>query len=710
MLGVVVLPIALLQAANPGPPEGQPLFEAARAGDVARVRELVESGLDPDTEYRWGMTPLNAAAGWGRLEVVRYLLARGADPNSFYSFHGVSPLEAALEGDHGEVARVLLEAGARQREAALDAAIRADDLPLARAAVASGPLLASALEEARRAGHDRPALLALLETAVARPDPPPPQLTRDELQRYALRFESWEGEGEAEVRLADAGLELAFGGGVDALVPAAEDVFRSADGRVEVRFWGRAGSLEGLTLRQEGAEPVAMRESLADVVSPSADASSGAAGSDHPATVHWPGFRGANADGIGDGGEVPVRWSLETGENVLWKRELPGLGNSSPVVWGDRVFVTTALAQGVDQEIETGLTGDPREVEEAVEHVWLVLAFDKHSGERLWATEVGRGVPLTRRHFKASQANATPATDGETLVAVFPTAGMAALDLDGEVRWRRDLGGLSAGAFSDPTVQWGFASSPVLYRDRVFLQVDVHGGAWIGAWRLEDGEPLWRTPRDVAPSWATPVVFRGPDGDELIANGSVVRAYAPDTGRELWSLGPNSEMVVSTPVVGPGVVYVSAGYPPVKPIYAVRGGVRGAMQVEPGGEDERLLWSHERGGAYMPTPLLYRGLLYIVHYNARLVVYEAATGRAVSKQRFSRGGTFTASPVAADGRIYASTEEGLVYVLEAGVSPRELAVNELGEPLMASPALSEGRLLLRTPRHLVAVGSPADAP
>jgi outer membrane protein assembly factor BamB len=443
-------------------------------------------------------------------------------------------------------------------------------------------------------------------------------------------------------------------------------------------------------------------------VTPSAGPALAPADPSRAPTLNWPGFRGSNADGIGDGRDVPVSWSLETGENVLWRAEIPGLGNSSPVVWGDRVFITTAVASGIDQEIETGLTGAPREVEEAVEHSWQVLCFDKRTGERLWTTEVGRGVPLTRRHFKASQANATPATDGRTLAVVFPTAGLAALDLDGGLLWRHDLGGLSAGAFSDPTVQWGFASSPILYGDSVILQVDVHAGAWIGAWKLADGKPLWRSEREVAPSWATPVLFEGPEGDELVTNGSVVHAYDPRTGAELWSLGPNSEMVVSTPVAGRGVVYVSAGYPPVKPIYAVRGGARGALEVDPGHDDDRLLWSEARGGAYMPTPLLYRGLFYIVHYNARLVAYEAETGRAVAKQRFSRGGTFTASPVAANGRLYVSTEEGLVYVLEAGTTPRELAVNDTGEPLMASPAISDGLLLLRTPRSLVAIGSLPD--
>ncbi len=260
-----------------------------------------------------------------------------------------------------------------------------------------------------------------------------------------------------------------------------------------------------------------------------------------------------------------------------------------------------------------------------------------------------------------------------------------------------------AGAPQDPGMEWGFSSSPVLYGDQVILQVDVHEGPYVAAWDLWTGRELWRTERDVVPSWATPNILRSGQGDELVLNGSTIHGYDPLTGEELWSLAPNSELAIATPVVDDGVVYVTAGYPPVKPIYAVRAGTRGELDVDPGKEHDRLVWSHGRGGAYMPSPLLYRGIYYVVHHNGRIVAYDAGTGAPIYKQRFSRSGTFTGSPVAVNGKIYAPTEEGLLYVLEAGPEYVELAVNEFGEPLMATPAVSEGILLVRTPSRLFAL-------
>ena len=312
--------------------------------------------------------------------------------------------------------------------------------------------------------------------------------------------------------------------------------------------------------------------------------------------------------------------------------------------------------------------------------------------------------PITRRHFKASQANSTPATDGEHLVVVFPTAGMACLDLDGKIRWKHDLGGLNVSSPNDPGVEWGFASSPVIYDGTVIVQVDTYVEPYLAAWDLKTGKQVWKTDRDVPPSWATPTVMRGDGGDELVVNAATIHGYDPATGKPLWDLGPNSELVIATPVVGDGVVYVSAGYAPVKPIYALRQGTRGTLEVEPGSEHARLAWSHDRGGAYMPTPLLYRGILYVVHHNGRMVAYDADSGAAIYKTRFSRGGTFTASPVAAGGQLYISTEEGLVYVVEAGPEYKELAVNDMGGPVMATPALSGGTIFVRTPDRLFAIG------
>ncbi|HVS15669.1 MAG TPA: PQQ-binding-like beta-propeller repeat protein [Thermoanaerobaculia bacterium] len=690
--------------------EGEPLRAAARTGDLATIQRLAAEGTPIDDPDRWGKTALAFAAAEGHLEAVRWLLAHGADPNTRESFFGTSVLDAALAEDRFEIAEALLRAGADQRGMAFSLAARRDRIELARAAVAGGTVTASEKERLRsQLGEPSGEWATLLEALVTVPDPPPPTYTAEQLARFAGEFEGWDNDAIVSVGVRDGKLwiRLPDEDGPAALDTVGEQSFQLAGEELSVAFFGRAGTVEGLSVRRPGAPPVTLRRSVADPVADAARRVRAAAAAATPSqrTVHWPGFRGDNGRGIGDGEPTPTSWDLATGEGVAWSTDLPGLANSSPVVWGDRVFVTTAVAAGGSKALETGLTGAGTEVEEATEHRWLVLAFDKRTGEKLWETEVGRGLPLTRRHIKATQANASPATDGEHLVVVFPTAGVACLDLDGKLRWKHELGGLNAGGFNDPTLQWGYASSPLIWRDRVILQVDIHDGPYLAAWQLSSGEPLWRTERpEVAPSWSTPALWQTPDGPQVVTNASLIHGYDPADGRELWSLGPSSVQVVSMPVVGEGVVYVGAGYPPAKPIYAVETGISGDVRVEPGAEHPALLWSQDRGGAYMPTPLLYRGLLYVVHHNGRLVAYEAESGDAVYKARFSKVGTFTNSPIAVNGKIYTGTEEGLLYVIEAGPDYRELAVHEFGEPLMATPAVSEGLLLVRTPTRLWALG------
>ena len=678
---------------------------AARQGDVARVQALLDGGVDVDAEGPYGNTALIAAATNGRGEVVELLLERGADPSHKESFYGAGAVEMALFNEHPELVAPLLAAGAEGRETAFLVAMRSADVEMARVAVESGPLFESTLAMLRANPMLGAKFKELLAEAESRPDPPAPDYTLAELERFTGRFEGWNSPEETVVTLEDGSLRLSFEGSDPlSLESTGELAFRIAEDGREVRFSGRAGTIEAVAVGPVGAPPVPMRRSVATVVE---GAAAKVKVSDAPlrdATINWPAFRGANADGIGDGRDVPTMWNTESGDSVRWQSEIPGLGNSSPVVWGDRLFLTTAVAEGMEQKIRTGLTGEGTAVDEAVEHSWKVVALDKKSGEVMWSTVVGRAEPETRRHFKSSQANSTPTTDGRYLVAIFPTAGLVCLDLDGEVLWSHDLGGLNAGAFSDPGIEWGFASSPIIYGDMVITQVDVHEGPYLAAWDLETGEEVWRVERSVAPSWATPTLLKGPEGDELIVNGSTIHGYDPATGQELWSLGPNSELVIATPVVGDGVVYVSAGYPPIKPIYAVRAGTRGALEVEPGQSHDRLVWSQSPGGAYMPTPLLYRGLFYLLHHNGRIVAYDAATGDAIYKKRFSKGGVFTGSPVAANGKLYLPTEEGHMYVLEAGPEYRELAINDFGEPLMATPAVSDGVLYVRTPTRIVAVG------
>ncbi len=704
-----ILLLALL--ATPGSAAStRDLLLAARSGDLAQVQRLVEAGLQVDSSDSWGTTPLALAARLGEVEVVRYLLDKGADPSAREGFFGASVLDFALwTGEpEFEIAKLLLAAGAEDRAAALSRALQLGDADLARVAAHSGPVLESEATELRARFAGTPGELAAILAAIeTRPDPPPPAYSAAELAGFSGHFESGDGKNTADVAVREGRLTLEQASEQTALVAVADRRFRGSEGKVTVRYFGRAGTIEGISVERPGQEPVRLRlGNVGPVVELTVPAKAPLSPQAAP-TVHWPGFRGANRSGIGDGAEPPVKFDLATGAGVAWRVGLPGLGNSSPVVWGDRIYVTTAVAEGGSVPLRTGLTGSGDEVEEAREHRWLVLAFDKATGEEVWQTEVGRGVPLTKRHFKATQANSSPVTDGEHLVVVFPTAGLACLGMDGQVHWKRELGGLNAGGFNDPGLQWGFAASPVLHGGRVILQVDIHDGPYLAAWDLATGEELWRTERpDVAPSWATPAIWPTPDGDQLVVNASIIRGYDPATGGELWSLSPTSVQVVASPVIGAELLYVSSGYPPARPVYAVAPGIRGRHHIESGGENPALAWHHARGGAYMPTPLLYRGLLYIVHHNGRLEAHDAATGGTVYRQRFSRGGTNTSSPVAANGIVYQGTEEGTLYVFAAGPDYRELAVHDFGAPLMATPAISEGVLLVRTPGELIALRRP----
>jgi len=709
MKRTVILVLLVCLTAHVAADTARDLHLAARSGDLDSVKRLVEGGAEADTPGRFGITALILAAQNGHTGVVGYLLEKGADPDATETFFGSSALGMALwkgEPDYA-VAKQLLAGGASDRAAALDVACRGGNVELARIAAAAGPLRESEAADLRArftAVNDE--LTQILTSLRTEPDPPPPSYSAGELKAFAGEFE---GDGNAATLEATReGLVLDFEETKTTLTASGDREFSNTEDGVTVGIFGRAGSVEGITLDRKSERPLRLRVAESPIVG-AVDLPEFIQDPDAEPVVHWPGFRGANRDGIGDGIDTPIEWDLESGEGVAWSVELPGLGNSSPVVWGDRVYVTTAVASGGSTPLRTGLTGSGEEVEENTEHRWIVLAFDKGSGKKLWETEVGRGVPLTKRHFKATQANSSPATDGKHVVAVFPTAGLACLGADGTVHWKHDLGGLNAGGFNDPGMQWGFAASPIIYNDRVILQVDIHGDSYLGAWDLETGKPLWKTPRtDVAPSWATPAIWATPDGDEIVTNASVIKGYDPANGRELWSLGPTSIQVVASPIFGSDNLFVSSGYPPARPIYAVKPGIRGEHSIESDDDATALAWYRERGGAYMPTPLLYRGLLYVVHHNARMVAHDARTGERVYQARFSAGGTCTASPVLANSRIYQGTEEGTMYVFEAGPEFRELAVHDFGEPLMATPAISEGVLFVRTPSRLIALANSGD--
>jgi len=419
----------------------------------------------------------------------------------------------------------------------------------------------------------------------------------------------------------------------------------------------------------------------------------------------WPSFRGANASGVADGQPTAVTWNVSSGEHLAWKTPIPGLAVSSPIVWNDRVFVSTAVSSDPDQKIKTGLYGDVEPVTDASKHSWHLIAIDKKTGKIAWDRVAYEGIPKTKRHPKSSQASPTPVTDGTHVIVSFGSQGLYAYDFNGKLLWQKDLGVLNAGWFFDPDYEWGVGSSPIIYKNMVIVQCDIQRNSFIAAFDTATGKELWRTSRDEIPSWSTPTIFEAGGKPELVTQATTfIRGYDPSNGKELWKLSGNSEITIPTPIVGPGFVIVTNGYRGVQPIFAIKPGATGDITPKEGQtKSDAIAWSTNRGGPYIPTPVIYRDQLYILQINGVLAAYNVATGERVYQQRVGDGGSFSASLVAADGKIYCSSEDGDVYVIKAGPAYELLAKNSFGETLMATPAVSDGMLIFRGLKNVYAI-------
>ncbi len=725
--GALILALlAALCATSPAvaSPPGEQLIEAVQQQRVKAARKLLAAGADVDSATRYGATPLFFACDKGNVELVELLLEHGADVNVTDSFYNATPLgwtlgSVASSASHRRIALLLLEHGAEGAAAALDTGVRIGDLGLVEAAVASGRVapaeLTAALERAEAAGKEE---IAARLRAEAPAEVPLIEVAEETLATYAGDYASAAGDSyRAFVEDGELKLE-APGEPAWTLDATAEDTFIARGVRgIGARFFGRGGLIEGFRLRR-GDRDLFLRRAASEsdeavaaaaVAEPAAEPATPAPPAEVPAGEPrpWPRFRGAAAAGIGDGQGAPGRWDGESGHNVYWKTRVPGLAHSSPVIWGGRVFITTAITRRGDESLRTGLYGDVDSVDDLTRHRWQVLCLDLATGEILWRRTARRGRPKAKRHLKSTQANPTPATDGRRLVAHFGPQGIVCYDLNGRRQWRRKkLGKLSSGWFYDATYEWGFSSSPILHDGKVISQVDVHDGSYLTAYDLATGREVWRTPRDEVSTWGTPVVLENGDGGaEIVTNGTVVRGYDAASGEELWRLAPNSEITVASPVAAGGVAYVTGGYPPARPIYAVVPGGRGDLSL-PEGEtaSDHVLWSSPRGGAYMPTPIVYRGLLYVLHNNGRLTAHRAGTGELVYRARVGTGAGFTSSPVAADGRLYFTSEEGTTYVVRAGETFQVQETNELGEVVMSTPAISGGLLVIRGAKHVYGLG------
>ena len=426
-----------------------------------------------------------------------------------------------------------------------------------------------------------------------------------------------------------------------------------------------------------------------------------------PATGSWPSFRGPQASGIADGQNLPDIWNTKTGQNILWRIPIPGLAHSSPIVWGNRVFVTTAVSSDPKASFRPGLYPDGDASTDRSPHRWVIYALDKRTGKILWEQVAYQGEPIEKRHIKATYANSTPATDGRIVVAWFGSQGLHAYDVDGRFLWKVDLGHIDVGAYDIPTFEWGSASSPIIWKDLVIVQCDTQTDSFIMALNADNGETVWKTDREELPSWGTPTVASTSKGEELIANASnFIRGYDPRTGKELWRLGRSSRITAPTPVFADDVLVVASGRGPEKPIYVVKAGARGDLTLPEGKtSSDTVIWSRTGRGSYMPTPLIYNGILYVLMNNGTLDAYNLKTGQEIYRQRLPVVGSgFSASPVASDGKIYLSNEDGEILIVSAGEKFAHVATNSIGELLMATPALSDGVMYVRSAASLFAIG------
>jgi outer membrane protein assembly factor BamB len=418
-----------------------------------------------------------------------------------------------------------------------------------------------------------------------------------------------------------------------------------------------------------------------------------------PAQDNWPQFRGPNAAGLAPAGaHLPESWS--TTKNVAWKVEIPGRGLSSPIVWGDRVFVTSCQSDGKGRPPKKGLYFGGEQLQPPKEeHRWAVYAVDMNDGKILWESVVHKGVPTSTHHIKNSYASETPVTDGERVYAYFGNLGVYCLDLNGKVLWQKELGSYKT------RFGWGTAASPVLHKDRLSIVNDNEEKSFLTALDKKTGQEIWRTKRpDEKSNWATPFIWENEKRTEIVTSGTgKVRSYDLD-GKLLWELKGLSSITIPTPLSRYGLLYLGSGYvlekENFKPIYAIKPGASGDISL---GKDETsnsfIAWRQISAAPYNPSFLIYGDYLYVLKDMGTLDCYHARTGQEVYKgQRL--GQAFTSSPWAYADKVFCLSEDGDTYVVQAGPQFKLLGKNSLDEMTLTTPALTRDSLIIRTETKL----------
>jgi outer membrane protein assembly factor BamB len=411
----------------------------------------------------------------------------------------------------------------------------------------------------------------------------------------------------------------------------------------------------------------------------------------------WPQFRGAQSIGVAEDPTLPEKWSAT--ENVAWKTDIAGIGWSSPIVWGNQVFLTSVINSGDTEPPKKGLYfGGERPVPPA-EHRWMVYAVNFQTGKIMWEREVFKGIPKSSRHLKNSFASETPVTDGERVYAYFGNVGLFVFDMKGTLLWKQ--------MFEPKKTRfgWGTAASPVVYKDRIYIVNDNDEQSVLLALDKKTGKQIWKVDREVGTNWATPYIWESGQRTELVIPGTkAVRSYDLD-GKTLWEFKGMSSIAIPVPFSKHGLLYIASGYvgDQHRPVYAIKPGASGDISLKEGETSNQFIaWYQRQAGPYNPSPIVYGDLYYTLLDRGFFTAHDAKTGKEVyGKQRIDpAAGAFTSSPWAYNGKIFALSEDGDTFVIQAGNEYKLIGKNSLDEMCMATPAIAKGSLIIRTATKL----------
>ena len=420
----------------------------------------------------------------------------------------------------------------------------------------------------------------------------------------------------------------------------------------------------------------------------------------------WPGFRGYLSSGVLDNANLPEYFDLNKMMNIKWKIDIPGLGLSSPVIWGPHLYITTAISKEDKEGFKPGIYGDISPVNDSSVHEWKVYCINKNTGDLIWERTSFIGVPKIKRHPKSTHANSSVATDGKYIIAFFGSEGLFCYDLNGNNLWQKNFGILKSVFFAVKTAEWEFSSSPIIYNGIVVIQCDVLENSFVAAFDVKTGKELWKTRRDEYPGWCTPNIYTSSGKTYVALNGYKHRGgYELATGKEVWKMSGGGDIQIPTPIIGNNLIYFNSAHGRNSPILAVKTDAVGDITLKNNETaNEFVKWSVPRGGSYMHSLLLYRNYLYNVNWNGAISCLDPITGKEIYNAKLGKTKSFVASPVASDGRIYIVDEEGTVYIIQDGDSFNILAEIPLNDICMTAPAITDGMIIFRTQKYLIAVG------